>query len=60
MEVHGYTPQGVRVLIPAPQGSQPEILERAASLNLSGLLQVVRRDDDSGFHAVSLNINHTS
>lgn len=37
MEVHGYTPQGVRVLTPAPQGSQPEILERAASINLPGL-----------------------
>ncbi len=37
MEVHGYTPQGIRVLTPAPQGSQPEILERAASVNLSGL-----------------------
>ena len=37
MEVHGYTPQGIRVLTPAPQGSQPEILERAASINLPGL-----------------------
>jgi len=37
MEVHGYTPQGVRVLTPVPQGSQPEILERAASINLPGL-----------------------
>jgi len=37
MEVHGYTPQGVRVLTPAPQGTQPEILERAASINLPGL-----------------------
>jgi len=37
MEVHGYTAQGVRVLTPAPQGSQPEILERAASINLPGL-----------------------
>lgn len=37
MEVHGYTPQGIRVLTPAPQGSQPEILERAASINLLGL-----------------------
>jgi hypothetical protein len=37
MEVHGYTPQGIRVLTPAQQGSQPEILERAASINLPGL-----------------------
>lgn len=37
MEVHGYTPQGIRVLTAAPQGSQPEILERAASVNLPGL-----------------------
>jgi len=37
MEVHGYTPQGIRVLTPAPQGTQPEILERAASVNLPGL-----------------------
>jgi hypothetical protein len=37
MEVQGYTPQGIRVLTPAPQGSQPEILERAASINLPGI-----------------------
>ncbi len=37
MEVHSYTPQGVRVLTPVPQGSQPEILERAANINLPGL-----------------------
>jgi len=37
MEVQGYTPQGVRVLTPAQLGSQPEILERAASINLPGL-----------------------
>ena len=37
MEVHGYTPQGIRVLTPTPQGSQPEILERAASVDLPGL-----------------------
>ncbi|HUW71179.1 MAG TPA: BREX-1 system adenine-specific DNA-methyltransferase PglX [bacterium] len=37
MEVHGYTPQGIRVLTPTPQGSQPEILERAAGINLPGL-----------------------
>lgn len=37
MEVHGYTPQGMRVLTPRPQGSQPEILERAVSINLPGL-----------------------
>lgn len=32
MEVHGYTPQSIRVLTPTPQGSQPEILERATSI----------------------------
>jgi len=37
MEVHGYTPQGIRVLTPSPQGSQPEILERAANINFPGL-----------------------
>jgi len=37
MKMHGYTPQSLRVLTPALQGSQSEILERAASINLPRL-----------------------